>query len=129
MANRTTQVIECLNKLYDLMPDEIIAYEKLKYAMENAVIHYGSSVITGINSLQKLESHIQCHERHTMTDSSSNEQSIDFGFNLMMLSQDDGNVQNPSSSIADLTTALSSTLANKFLVFDTYKTRHHQLML
>ncbi|CAF4877768.1 unnamed protein product, partial [Rotaria sp. Silwood1] len=27
MANRTTQVIECLNKLYDLMPDEIIAYE------------------------------------------------------------------------------------------------------
>ncbi|CAF5108259.1 unnamed protein product, partial [Rotaria sp. Silwood1] len=29
MANRTTQVIECLNKLYDLMPDEIIAYEKI----------------------------------------------------------------------------------------------------
>ncbi|CAF1465237.1 unnamed protein product [Rotaria sp. Silwood1] len=129
MTNRTTQVIECLNKLYDLMPDGIITYEKLKYAMQNAAIHYGSPIITDINSLQKLESCIQSRERHTMTGLSSNEQSIDFGFNLIILSQDDGNVQNLSSSIADLTTALSSTLANKFLVFDTYKTCHHQLML
>ncbi|CAF3745862.1 unnamed protein product, partial [Rotaria sp. Silwood1] len=93
MTNHTTQVIECLNKLYDLIPDGIITYE--------------------------------CRERHTMTGSSSNEQSIDFGFNLMMLSQDDGNVQNPSSSIAGLTTALSSTSTNKFLVFHTYKTCRH----
>ena len=27
MANRTTQVNQCLNKLYDLMPDGIITYE------------------------------------------------------------------------------------------------------
>ena len=27
MANRTTQISECLNKLYDLMPDAIISYE------------------------------------------------------------------------------------------------------
>lgn len=27
MANRTTQVTECLHKLYDLMPDGIITYE------------------------------------------------------------------------------------------------------
>lgn len=27
MANRTAQVSECLNKLYDLMPDGIINYE------------------------------------------------------------------------------------------------------
>ncbi len=27
MANRTSQVSECLNKLYDLMPDGIITYE------------------------------------------------------------------------------------------------------
>lgn len=27
MANRTTQVVECLNKLYDLMPDGIITFE------------------------------------------------------------------------------------------------------
>jgi hypothetical protein len=27
MANRTAQVIECMNKLYDLMPDGIITYE------------------------------------------------------------------------------------------------------
>ena len=27
MANRTTQISECLNKLYDLMPDAIITYE------------------------------------------------------------------------------------------------------
>jgi hypothetical protein len=27
MASRTTQVSECLNKLYDLMPDGIITYE------------------------------------------------------------------------------------------------------
>lgn len=27
MSNRTSQVIECLNKLYDLMPDGIITYE------------------------------------------------------------------------------------------------------
>ena len=27
MANRTAQVSECLNKLYDLMPDGIITYE------------------------------------------------------------------------------------------------------
>ncbi|CAF1492579.1 unnamed protein product [Rotaria sp. Silwood1] len=93
--------------------------------MQNVAIHYGSHIITVINSLQKFESCIQSRERHTMTGSSSNEQSIDFGFNLMMLSQDDGNVQNPSSSIAGLTTALSSTSTNKFLVFHTYKTCRH----
>jgi hypothetical protein len=27
MANRTAQVSECMNKLYDLMPDGIITYE------------------------------------------------------------------------------------------------------
>ena len=27
MANRTTQIVECLNKLYDLMPDGIITFE------------------------------------------------------------------------------------------------------
>jgi hypothetical protein len=27
MANRTAQTCECLNKLYDLMPDGIITYE------------------------------------------------------------------------------------------------------
>ena len=27
MSNRTTQINECLNKLYDLMPDGIITYE------------------------------------------------------------------------------------------------------
>jgi hypothetical protein len=27
MANRTSQVSECLHKLYDLMPDGIITYE------------------------------------------------------------------------------------------------------
>jgi hypothetical protein len=30
MANRTAQVSECLNKLYDLMPDGIITYEVSK---------------------------------------------------------------------------------------------------
>jgi len=30
MVNRTAQVSECLNKLYDLMPDGIITYEVSK---------------------------------------------------------------------------------------------------
>ena len=31
MANRTTQVNQCLNKLYDLMPDGIITYEVIRF--------------------------------------------------------------------------------------------------
>lgn len=88
--------------------------------------------ITGINSLQKLESRAQRREHYTMTASSSNEQSIDNGLNLMMLSQDDTNVPNPTSGIAGLTTVSSSSSTNKFLVFDTYETyraHRHQLML
>jgi hypothetical protein len=27
MANRTTQISECLSKLYDLMPDGIVTFE------------------------------------------------------------------------------------------------------
>jgi len=88
--------------------------------------------ITGINSLQKLESRAQRREHYTMTASSSNEQSVDNGLNLMMLSQDDGNVTNPTSGIAGLTTVSSASSTNKFLVFDTYETyraHRHQLML
>ncbi|CAF1634464.1 unnamed protein product, partial [Adineta steineri] len=51
---------------------------------------------------------------------------------LMMLSQDDGNVTNPTSGMAGLTTVSSSSSTNKFLVFDTYETyraHRHQLML
>ena len=44
--------------------------------------------VTGINSLQKLESRAQRREHYTMAGSSSNEQSIENGLNLMMLSQD-----------------------------------------
>lgn len=85
--------------------------------------------ITGINSLQKLESRAQRREHYTMTGSSSNEQSIENGLNLMMLSQDDNNLANPTSG---LTTVSASSSANKFLVFDTYETyraHRHQLML
>ncbi|CAF1590459.1 unnamed protein product, partial [Adineta steineri] len=171
MANRTSQVSECLNKLYDLMPDGIITYEIWDYIMpywmeairlevpENDLTDLNllfrkmfdpdpdmspssltrdqlynfitdrfqspapASVqeqalqwlqilclidiyipvpllvqifITGINSLQKLESRAQRREHYTMAGSSSNEQSIDNGLNLMMLSQDDGNVTNPT---------------------------------
>jgi hypothetical protein len=88
--------------------------------------------ITGINSLQKLESRAQRREHYTMTGSSSNDQSIDNGLNLMMLSQDDPSVPNPPSGIAGLTTVSSSSSTNKFLVFDTYETyraHRHQLML
>ncbi|CAF1120448.1 unnamed protein product [Rotaria sp. Silwood1] len=39
MTNHTTQVIECLNKLYDLIPDGIITYEIwdniMSYSMES----------------------------------------------------------------------------------------------
>lgn len=86
--------------------------------------------ITGINSLQKLESRAQRREHYTMTGSSSNEQSIDNGLNL--LSQDEGNVTNPTGGMAGLTTVSSSSSTNKFLVFDTYETyraHRHQLML
>jgi hypothetical protein len=88
--------------------------------------------ITGINSLQKLESRAQRREHYTMAGSSSNEQSIDNGLNLMMLSQDDANVTNPTSGLTGLTTVSASSSANKFLVFDTYETyraHRHQLML
>jgi hypothetical protein len=88
--------------------------------------------ITGINSLQKRESPAQRREHYTMAASSSNEQSIDNGLNLMMLSQDDGNTINPTSGIAGLTTVSSSSSTNKFLVLDTYETyraHRHQLMV
>jgi len=88
--------------------------------------------ITGINSLQKLESRAQRREHYTMAGSSSNEQSIDNGLNLMMLSQDDANITNPTSGLTGLTTVSASSSANKFLVFDTYETyraHRHQLML
>ena len=87
--------------------------------------------MTGVNSLQKLESRAQRREYYTMAGSSSNEQSIDNGLNLM-LSQDDGTTTNPTSGIAGLTTSSSLPSANKFLVFDTYETyraHRHQLML
>ncbi|CAF3245537.1 unnamed protein product [Rotaria socialis] len=207
MANRTTQVIECLNKLYDLMPDGIITYEIWDYIMpywmesirlevpENDLTNLNllfrkmfdpdpdmspSSLTrdqlyhfitdrfqspapasvqeqalqwlqilclidiyipvpllvqiftTGTNSLQKLESRAQRREHYTMAASSSNEQSMDNGLNLMMLSQDEGNVANPTGGIAGLTTMSGSSSTNKFLVFDTYETyraHRHQLML
>ncbi|CAF2900291.1 unnamed protein product [Rotaria sp. Silwood2] len=207
MANRTAQIIECLNKLYDLMPDGIITYEIWDYLMpywmeairlevpegdlcdlnllfrkmfdpdpdmspssltRDQLYHFitdrfqspaPASVqeqalqwlqilclidiyipvpllvqifITGTNSLQKLESRAQRREHYTMTGSSSNEQSIDNGLNLMMLSQDDGNIPNPTGGIAGLTTMSASSSTNKFLVFDTYETyraHRHQLML
>jgi len=68
-----------------------------------------------------------------MTVSLSNEQPINNSFlNLIMLSQDDGNIQNSSSGIASLTTVSSSTSANKFLISDTYeiyRVHRHQLIL
>ena len=88
--------------------------------------------ITGINSLQKLESRAQRREHYTMAGSSSNEQSVENGLNLMLLSQDDTNATSAPSALAGLTTVSSASSANKFLVFDTYETyraHRHQLML
>src|SRR5438094_188366 len=65
--------------------------------------------ITGINSLQKLESRAQRREHYTMTNPSSTEQSVD---NLMMLSQDDANLTNPTTGLT--TISASSSSANKF---------------
>lgn len=88
--------------------------------------------VTGVNSLQKLESRAQRREHYTLGGSSSNEQSVENGLNLMILSQDDSNVGTASGGLAGATTISASSSANKFMVFDTYETyraHRNQLML
>ena len=88
--------------------------------------------ITGINSLQKLESRAQRRVHYTLAGSSSNEQSVENGLNLMMLPPDEPSNGNATGGLAGLTTVSSSSSTNKFLVFDTYETyraHRHQLML
>ncbi|CAF0807608.1 unnamed protein product [Didymodactylos carnosus] len=190
MANRTTQIKECLNKLYNLIPYDIITYEIWDYIMPywmeairleisesdlvdlqlfrkmfdtdmsplsltreqlyNFIIDRFQSpapagvqeqalqwlqllcqleifipvqlivqiFITGINSLQKLESRAQRREVYT---SSSNEQSLLNSFE-----------QGLNTMQGNDTTQMIASSAKQFLVFDTYETyraHRHQLML